>query len=201
LSIAIRHAFIVVATIALLSSGLTLQAQSLNQVTIFAPQPETYDVSLNELELSLPRRTGPGDDTALVEVNGARSLRRQSDSALFEIDAESSTALLAIARTLEDANPGTRTNVVLYVAGQRRSSASRRVLTHEVAVILREGADELTFQRQHLQYAASAFPGVPRAYILHATDSFGALELADGLREQSDVEYAYPLLRQQSFAR
>jgi hypothetical protein len=75
------------------------------------------------------------------------------------------------------------------------------VLTHQVAVILREGVDETTFQRQHMQYAASAFPGVPRAYILNATDSFGALELANGLRPQPDVQYAYPLLRQQSFAR
>jgi hypothetical protein len=102
-----------------------------------------------------------------------------------------------VARALEDANPDSHANLVLYVAGQPRNPGTRRVLTREVAVMLRDGADTQSFLDAQQAYDPLAVAGLSNAFVLIAPDPLGAVDLANALRDRPEIAHAYPLLRQQ----
>ncbi len=179
----------------------SVAAQTSDRIVIFAPERQEYDLALDELEL-IPAAGGPARSArSTVEVAGARVLRRQENSTVFRVNAPSRNALIATARTLSGANPGTRTALVLYLPKQPRNEETRRVMTGDVAVLLNAGADPAAFRRDQQRYSPENVAGLANAFVLVTDDAEDALDLSDALRQRGDVQTAYPLLGKKQFSR
>jgi hypothetical protein len=170
-------------------------------ITILTPRQQEFELALDEVEMDWGRTPGAKARALGRQANPA-GVARIVDSGDVRARAEfppvaNVTELEARAAALRAANPGAEVHLVMYEPGRTRSKATRRLLTREVGLLLEPGESP--------QQAVAGLPvtdvrpvaGVSGGYVVDATDSFAALDLADALRQRSGVRSAYPLLRRQ----
>jgi hypothetical protein len=173
-------------------------------LTVRLPELTTVEVALDEIELQWRDERGARlEETRAATGTWRADVRRvAAGQTVFAIRAVAALPeLSAIAKELEDLNPGSAAHLVLYERGRARSEASRMLLGREVALLL----DELTSSSVVLDalraFRVQAVPSVSRAYVVEAADPLGALALADRLRATPGVETAYPLVQRRQFSR
>jgi hypothetical protein len=158
----------------------TVNNQSGIELTLMTPEPRTYLVALDELELDwsdVHEREGRPDRTVQA-LSNVTTLSR-----LAEVLAEQ-----------QSANPGTRGRIVLYDPGKPRTAVNRRLLTSDVAVLLGEGMAlaDLTGVADIAQIRP--VPGAPNAFVGRAASPLAAIEAARALAAVPGVKSAYPLV-------
>jgi hypothetical protein len=156
-------------------------------ITIHAPHPQQWELALDEIELDWSKTPGakeraPREVVAVLGVTGLDALRKR-------------------AKALKDANPGAESHLVLYEPGLPRSTASRRLLTRHVGLLLDQNVDPQSLLSGLPGGRIKKVPGVPDGYTVEAEDPLAALELADALRLRPGVRSAYPLLQRQQSKR
>lgn len=174
-------------------------------ITIYAPHPEQLELALDEVELDWSGDPGakgqaPGHYAAVIP--GTRV--GDSDAARATIVLSGVTGpvdLSMTARALKAANPGAEYHLVLYQPGLPRSKETRRLLTHEVGMLLEQGEEPGGVLAGLPVGPLRAVPGVPGGYVVETGDPMAALDLADQLRQRPGVRSAYPLLKRQHFPR
>lgn len=153
--------------------------QSGVELTLMTPEPRTYLVALDELELDwsdLQEREGP--DRTVLALSNVTTLAR-----LAEVVAEQ-----------QSANPGTRGRIVLYVPGKPRTAVNRRLLTSDVAVLLGEGMAPANLAGVANIDQIRPVPGAPNAFVGRAASPLAAIEAARALAAVPGVKSAYPLV-------
>lgn len=175
-------------------------------ITVHTPHPEQFEMALDEIELEW---TDSGNekyvpDEAPIMVHGARVVKSEASRAIVALSGITGpTELSMMATVLKAANPGAEAHLILFEPGLPQSSASRRLLTREVGVVLEEGKDPQELMAGAGLPAGSirGVPGVPSGYVVEADDPLAALTVADALRQRSGVQSAYPLLKRAYFPR
>jgi len=205
------------AAVALVAAGLVMSVTGLPGakeakrppegplVTIHAPQPQRLELALDEVELDWSRdpstRAGaPG--TSPVAIAGTTIVERDGRRAVVAVPRQAGALdLLQVARALEAANPDAEAHLVLYEPGLPRGTATRRLLTREVSLLLDPGKDPAPVLAGFPVGGVRAVRGVPGAYVVDAGDPLAALDLADALRGRPGVRAAAPLLKRLRFPR
>jgi hypothetical protein len=159
---------------------------------------------LDEIELEW---TDSGDkrfvpDEAPIMVHGARVVKSEASRAIVAVSGITGpTELATMATVLKAANPGAEAHVILLEPGLPQSSATRRLLTREVGVVLEAGKDPQDLMADLPAGSIRAVPGVPGGYVVEAADPLAALTVADALRRRPGVQSAYPLFKRAYFPR
>ena len=172
-------------------------------VTVPTPEPQRFEVALDEIELrwTTERPSGAQPRTP-DQVIGATV--ETATPAGATISARNLTTLEEVNRTARDferGNPGSVGYLVLYELDRPRSESTRRLLGREVAVILTDTADQAAFLSTLSGVTARALPAVPRAYVVEAADPLDALAVAERLRGSPHVRTAYALLQRRAALR
>lgn len=174
-------------------------------ITIYAPHSEQLELVFDEVELDWsgdPSTKGKTPAALATEVAGATLKARDSHRAVFDVSrANDVMGVHALAMALKAANPGAEAHPVLYEPGRPKSTATRRLLTREVALLLEPGEDPRIVIGGLPVGLIRQVPGVPDGYVVEAADAIAALDLADALRQRSGIRSAYPLLRRTHFPR
>ncbi|MEA3187937.1 MAG: hypothetical protein QOD99_1767 [Chthoniobacter sp.] len=145
-----------------------------------AGQRRTFEVATDEVHSTTPAR--------------GRLPRRVSRTA-------SPQAVRAEAARLSRAT-GEETELVLYEKDLPHNEWTRRLLTKEIAVRVKEGADPKKIaDSQGLIFEGEAPGGARGFYIFRAKETGGALTAAESLRTHPDVELAEPQLARQQHKR
>ncbi len=174
-------------------------------ITIHAPRPEQFELALDEIELDWSRQPrakelAPAQHAA--PTARARLVEKQAVRAIASVSGVADSAdLLIEAKALKTANPGAEAHLVLYESKRPRNSATRRLLTREVGLLLEEGTDLKGLLSGLPVVAIRPVPGVATGYVVEAADPIAALDLAETLRLRPGVRSAYPLLKRQYFKR
>jgi hypothetical protein len=173
-------------------------------ITIHAPNPEQFELALDEIVLDWSGRPGAtklAPAQAAVAIAGTNVVKREAIHALVAMTkAATSGELLMVATALKAANPGAEANLVLYLPGAAKDGASRQLLTSRVGLILEQGADP-GHVVAGLPVVAIGPASVSGGYVIEAKDPLAALSLADALRQRPGVKHAYPLVRRPRFSR
>lgn len=170
-------------------------------ITIYAPHAQQFEIGMDEVELdwshvpgaksrALGRQASPAGGARIVEGEGVRA------RAIFAPVA-STAELEGMAAALRLANPGANAHLVLYEPGRPKNAATRRLLTHEVGLLMEPGVDPQPAIAGLPVVAMRPLVNVADGYVLHANNAIAALNLADALRHRSGVRNAYPLVRRQ----
>jgi hypothetical protein len=171
-------------------------------LTLNVPEPTTFELALDEIELDWSQR----DPKRLLSrgvnpIAGTQVAAVEPTRVLFSMPATAgATALAALGAALEAANPGAEANLILYEPGGRRPSG-RRSLTRRVALLLEQPGDPTGALAEYAARSPRGVPNVPGGYVLEASDPLSAIELADALRLRAGVVVAYPLLTRQAVPR
>ena len=163
-------------------------------LVLYMPQPERFDVALDEIELQWKGDEG-ASGSAAPSARAALE-RRTRAGAVFRVQGLAAIEQVAAAmRELEDRNPGARGHLVLYEANRVRSESTRRLLGRDVAMLLADdrGPDSVL---KGLQISGvRPVAAVSRAYVVEALDPLAAVRIAEALRNAPGVRGAYPLLQ------
>jgi hypothetical protein len=179
------------------------QAAARVELTIRTPQPERFELQLDEIELVWrPDNADLRAQSAVVGTPRAVMRSRSAGRATFTArDVTTLETASALARELEQQNPGAVAHLVLHEAGRPPSEATRRLLGREVALIVDPAVDPAVLLGPAAPPSFRRVASVPGAYVIEAADPAAALALADRLRETAGVRGAYPLLKRQLFPR
>ena len=180
------------------------QVSSGVELTIRAPDAERVEVALDEVELQWRDGRGAPQEQIRAAVGTSRATEQRTTmgATVFAMrDVATIQDVSAVARGLEEQNPGAVAYLVLYEAGRPRSEATRRLLGREVAIMLDDAADAEAMVKILSAFRVRPITSVPRAYVVEAADPMGALALADKLRATPGVKTAYPLLQRRQFTR
>ena len=173
-------------------------------ITIHAPHPEQLELALDEVELDWSGARGvKGSAPAAlaVEIAGTRLVRREAVRAVVEVSGVADRQHLAmLAAALKAANPGAEAHLVVYQPGLPRGTASRRLLTREVGLLLEPGEEGRVLAGLAVD-AVRAVPGVPGGYVVDAGEPLATVDLADALRTRPGVRSAHPILKRAVFPR
>lgn len=173
------------------------------EIAVRTPTPQRFEVALDEVEVEWRDERGQvreGQKPAAATSRTAVQRTKPGGTVFSVRETGSVDDLRAVARGLEEQNPGAVAYLVLYDAGRPRSEASRQLLGREVAVIFNDAAQaEAILSARSAKYRP--LKAVAGAYVVEAADALGALALADELDALPEVETAYPLLRRQHFTR
>jgi hypothetical protein len=172
-------------------------------VTVPTPEPQRFEVALDEVELRWTTERPPGDQPRTPDQAIEATVERATPAGAV-ISARNLMTLEDVnraAREIERSNPGSAAFLVLYEPDRQRSESTRRLLGREVAVILTDTTDPTAFLATLDGLTARPLPAVPRAYVVEAADPLDALAVADRLRASPGVRTAYALLRRQAAAR
>jgi hypothetical protein len=133
--------------------------------------------------------------SAIVLVRGGQILSHGRDRAIIAVPGLTDLRALGdLAVDFEAANPGARARVVLYEARKARSTASRRLLTADVAFLIEASAPlEQVVARVSLT-DLQMISGTPGAFVARASHPLAALEAARALAATPGVKSAYPLI-------
>ncbi len=158
------------------------------ELTVPSPEPRTFVVALDELELDWTgahNRDANSPDVTVLSISNVTTLAR----------------LAQLLADQESANPGTRGRVVLYEPGKPRTVANRRLLTSDVAILVSEGmtAAELTGTADLTQIRA--VPGVANAFVGRAASPLAAIDVARAFASVPGVKSAYPLINRTPVSR
>jgi hypothetical protein len=172
-------------------------------VTIYTPQRLQLELALDEVELNFPagQAGGPGA-AAAVEVAGSRLELADGRRAIFALSGVTDLAgLQQQVAALTAVNPTAEAVLVAYVPGVPRSSATLRLVTREIAILLEPGRDARAAIAGLPAGPPRAVAGAPSGYVADAADPFKALEVAEALRQRPGVIAAYPIVRRLVFGR
>lgn len=174
------------------------------EVVVRTPNPERFEVAVDELELQWRGERGAARDQIrtprpIPRAPVARNLPGRA--VLAPRGVTTLQDLTTLVREVEAQNPDGTAQLVLYQAGRPRSEATRRLLGREVAVLLVEGPEGDAALSRLTSMQPRPVASVPRAYIVEAADPLGALDLAERLRTEPGVKTAYSLLQQRAFPR
>jgi len=173
-------------------------------VTIYTPQRQQLELALDEVELNFPAGHGGGaaPAAAAVEIAGSRLDLADGRRAIFALSGV--TDLSSLRRQVEAlaaVNPAAEPALVAYVPGLPKSSATLRLLTREIGILLEPGQDASAAIAGLPAGPIRAVPGAPSGYVIDTADPFTALEVAEALRQRPGVSAAYPIVRRLVFGR
>jgi hypothetical protein len=179
------------------------QAPASITITIRTPEPRTFQLALDEVELDWserdPNRQLSRAATAIANTRIAIAERARAVMALTSVG--NMQALAARSAALEAANPGAEAHYVLYEPGERRAQEARALLTARTAVLLEDDRDPSGVLAEYAARNPQPIEGVPGGFLLQAADPLSAVDLAEALRVRIGVRVAYPLLERQLTAR
>lgn len=173
-------------------------------ITVHAPHQEQLEMALDEVELEWTdlseKKLAPAETPMMIY--GSQVVKSEAARAVVAVSGITSPMDLSMmATSLRAANSGAEVHLVLYEPGLPRSTATRRLLTREVGVVLEQREDPQSLLAVISAGSVRAVPGVPGGYIVEASDPLAALNLADALRRRPGVRSAYPLLKRAYFSR
>jgi hypothetical protein len=173
-------------------------------IIIHTPHLEQLEIALDEVELEWTdlseKKLAPAESPRMI--HGSRVVKSETARAVVAVTGIASPMDLSMmATSLKAANPGAEAHLILYEPGLPRSTATRRLLTREVGVVLEQGEDPQSLLTGISTGSVRSVPGVPEGYIVEASDPMAALSLADALRRRPGVRSAYPLLKRAYFPR
>jgi len=170
-------------------------------VTIHAPNPRQLEVVLDEVQLDwsrVPRARALAPATGAVAAPGTRIVAADAVRARVSVaPAADLSSLRAAVAALKAANPGADVHLVVYPVNLPKTAAHRQLLTHEVAVVAGSEAALRSALPGGSAHDVKPVPGVPGGFVVDAEDPVAALELAEALRRQPDIQAAYPLVKRQ----
>jgi hypothetical protein len=173
-------------------------------ITVHTPHPEQLEIALDEVELEWTdlseKKLAPAESPRMIY--GSRVVKSETARAVVAVTGIASPMDLSMmATSLKAANPGAEAHLILYEPGLPRSTATRRLLTREVGVVLEQGEDPQSLLTGISAGSVRSVSGVPGGYVIEASDPIAALNLADALRRHPGVRSAYPLLKRAYFPR
>lgn len=173
-------------------------------ITVHAPHPEQFEIALDEVELEWTdlseKKLAPAETPMMIY--GSRVVKSEAARVVVAVSGIASPMDLSMmATSLKAANPGAEAHLILYEPGLPRSTATRRLLTREIGLVLEQGEDPQSLLTGISAGSVRSVPGAPGGYIVEASDPIAALNLADALRRRPGVRSAYPLLKRAYFPR
>ena len=198
----LRSFVVVPALVAGLASSLPVSAQTGQTptvtITINAPNPEQFDVALDEVELRWPERARPTLAVATRPVPRATVKSTEADRTLLNVaTTHSLEQMRSVLQELQTIVPSAVAHLVLYESGKQRSPGSRCLLGREVGVIVDPNADAKRILANAGARNVRALDAVPGGYVVLASDPVATLELATALMASPGVRSAYPLILRQ----
>jgi hypothetical protein len=170
-------------------------------VTIHAPSPRQLVVVLDEVQLDwsrVPRARALAPATGAVAAPGTRIVAVDAVRARVSVaPAADLSSLRAAVAALKAANPGADVYLVVYPENLPKTASHRQLLTHEVAVMAASEAALRSALPGGGARGVKPAAGVPGGFVVEADDPVAALDLAETLRRQPDIQAAYPLVKRQ----
>ena len=128
-------------------------------------------------------------ELSLPATGGVREVRKVAAAmSLAEMRQQAAKVEKATGKTVE---------LVLYEQGQKHSDANRRILTRKVLVQAEAGANLAAAAKAAGSTTPKPVSYAPGYFLTETSETGGALELADRLRDQPGVLSANPLLARQ----
>lgn len=191
-----------IALVGFAGSGDAGQSGRSVEIAVRTPAPARFEVALDEVELEWRDERGRVRAMPAPATTPRSAVARTTaGGTVFSVrETGGLDDLRAVARGLEERNPGAVAYLVLYEAEKPRSAATRQLLGREVAVIFKDAreAEPVLASRGARSRPVTSVPG---AYVVEAADPLGSLALADELSALPNVQTAYPMLRRQLFPR
>jgi len=204
----------IAAALTLLTAGVAAGQQALQptkaatergvEIRIANPDSKRFVLALDEIVLEWTGGEEQGREAAAnaLALQGAVVAKFESGRVSLVLSrVRTSDDLRSAIGDHEAANPGAEGYAVLYESGRARSPQTRRLLTREVAILLKDGAELSAALSACGVGAAIPLDGVPGAVKVIAGSPLDAPALAESCQRTPGVLAAYPLLRRQASTR